>query len=184
MGKRTLTVIPTTYRGIRFRSRLEARWAVFLDHAGIDWRYEQQGYKLSNGQLYLVDFWLPNQKYWIEVKGSYPTADEIAKAEGLVNDSYHVLFLFYGDIPERPDPPVNDSALCIGPHGIIDTQFWWCECGYCGNLEVQWQGHADRMQCGCHVERSHEIAERHDTPLLLNAYMRARSARFEHGEAA
>ncbi len=32
--------IPTTYKGVNFRSRLEARWAAFFDLEGWDWEYE------------------------------------------------------------------------------------------------------------------------------------------------
>lgn len=32
--------IPTTYQGVRFRSRLEARWAAFFDLIGWRWSYE------------------------------------------------------------------------------------------------------------------------------------------------
>ncbi len=32
--------IPTTYRDVRMRSRLEARWAAFFDMAGWRWEYE------------------------------------------------------------------------------------------------------------------------------------------------
>ncbi len=32
--------IPTTYRGVRFRSRLEARWAAFMDALRWPWVYE------------------------------------------------------------------------------------------------------------------------------------------------
>lgn len=32
--------IPTTYGGVRFRSRLEARWAAFFDLAKVKWDYE------------------------------------------------------------------------------------------------------------------------------------------------
>jgi hypothetical protein len=32
--------IPTTYRGVRFRSRIEARWAAFFDALGWPWSYE------------------------------------------------------------------------------------------------------------------------------------------------
>ncbi|MBA3003118.1 MAG: hypothetical protein FP813_04610 [Desulfurivibrio sp.] len=51
--------IETKYRGYRFRSRLEARWAVFFDALGIKWEYEFQGYEFSNGVRYLPDFYLP-----------------------------------------------------------------------------------------------------------------------------
>ena len=32
--------IETTYNGVRLRSRLEARWAVFFDALGVKWLYE------------------------------------------------------------------------------------------------------------------------------------------------
>jgi hypothetical protein len=32
--------IPTVYRDVQFRSRLEARWAAFFDRVGWGWRYE------------------------------------------------------------------------------------------------------------------------------------------------
>lgn len=52
--------IQTEYRGYLFRSRLEARWAVFFDACGVDWEYEPEGYDLGNGIHYLLDFLLHN----------------------------------------------------------------------------------------------------------------------------
>ena len=40
----TIKPIETVYKGDRFRSRLEARWAVFFDAARIKWEYEPEGY--------------------------------------------------------------------------------------------------------------------------------------------
>ncbi len=54
----TIRPIPTHYNGYHFRSRLEARWAVFLDQIGVRYSYEPQGYAM-NGTAYLPDFWLP-----------------------------------------------------------------------------------------------------------------------------
>ena len=34
--------IETVYKGYRFRSRLEARWAVFFDALDIEWYYEPE----------------------------------------------------------------------------------------------------------------------------------------------
>ena len=59
--------IPTKYRGCRFRSRLEARWAVLFDQIGIGWLYEPQGFSIG-GQRYLPDFLLECGT-WVEVKG-------------------------------------------------------------------------------------------------------------------
>lgn len=44
----TIKAIETSYKGYRFRSRLEARWAVFFDALGIEWEYEKEGYELPN----------------------------------------------------------------------------------------------------------------------------------------
>lgn len=50
--------IETEYAGYKFRSRLEARWAIFFDACGADWEYEPQGYTLQDGTKYLPDFLL------------------------------------------------------------------------------------------------------------------------------
>ena len=64
-----IKAIETRYKGYRFRSRLEARWAVFFDAAGIDWQYEPQGFDLgSDLGAYLPDFYLPASKTWVEIK--------------------------------------------------------------------------------------------------------------------
>lgn len=61
--------IETIYNGYRFRSRLEAKWAVFFDALQIKYEYEPEGYKLSDGTYYLPDFYLPQLNYYVEVKG-------------------------------------------------------------------------------------------------------------------
>lgn len=60
--------IETVYSGYRFRSRLEARWAVFFDYAGIDYQYEPEGYVLDDGTMYLPDFYLPDFDLFVEIK--------------------------------------------------------------------------------------------------------------------
>lgn len=64
----TIRAIPEEYKGIEFRSRLEANVARLLDAVGAAWSYEQEGYDLD-GEWYLPDFWLPNAKQFVEVKG-------------------------------------------------------------------------------------------------------------------
>jgi hypothetical protein len=62
--------IETRYAGCRFRSRLEARWAVFFDYLDFKWDYEPEGYDLPSG-YYLPDFLLyedDSQGLWFEVK--------------------------------------------------------------------------------------------------------------------
>lgn len=67
--------IETHYRGYRFRSRLEARHAVFLDYFREPWDYEPEGFNLPSGQ-YLPDFWLSRLGCWLEIKGQKPTERE------------------------------------------------------------------------------------------------------------
>lgn len=48
--------IETIYNGYRFRSRLEARWAVFFDELGVQYEYEPEGFEMPSGNRYLPDF--------------------------------------------------------------------------------------------------------------------------------
>lgn len=84
----TIKAIQTKYAGCHFRSRLEARWAVALDHLRIPWEYEAQGYEVecrvrasgSNDETfaYLPDFYLPTLGIYAEVKGTL-TDDEMRR---------------------------------------------------------------------------------------------------------
>ena len=60
--------IETYYNGYRFRSRLEARWAVFFDALGVRYEYETEGYHTEDGKYYLPDFYLPDFRCLFEVK--------------------------------------------------------------------------------------------------------------------
>jgi hypothetical protein len=77
-----MMVIETTFDGYRFRSRTEARWAVFFRTCGINFEYEKEGYDLG-GVWYLPDFWLSDLNRWFEVKGERPSAHEIDKCRKL-----------------------------------------------------------------------------------------------------
>lgn len=88
-----MKVIETRYAGYKFRSRTEARWAVFFDAIGLPYRYEEEGYDL-NGTWYLPDFILPDWNAFVEVKGAKPNYEEIMKARWLRDSSKkHVLIV-------------------------------------------------------------------------------------------
>src|SRR5262245_27464288 len=83
-----LKAIETRYKGYRFRSRLEARWAVFFDSLKIPWVYEPEGFDI-NGIWYLPDFFLPTFEVYAEVKPKIFSQDEfqlIASLNGLALD--------------------------------------------------------------------------------------------------
>lgn len=98
----TFAATETYYKGILFRSRIEARWAVFFDALSIPWLYEPEQYRfdLLNKQVnYLPDFWLPNQRIFIEIKGPEPTSEEQTKAMLLASGTRHSVYIFWGGIP-------------------------------------------------------------------------------------
>ena len=70
-----INTIPTTYNNIKFRSRLEARWAVFFDQLGIKYLYEFEGFELENREWYLPDFYLTEYGIYCEVKPSIIEVD-------------------------------------------------------------------------------------------------------------
>ena len=70
--------IETEYNGYLFRSRTEARWAVFFDYVGEPYEYEKECFQLPSGK-YLPDFFLPKKNLWVEIKGKEPTENEWRK---------------------------------------------------------------------------------------------------------
>lgn len=66
-----MDAIETKYNGRKFRSRLEARWAVFLDSCDIEYEYEPEGFVNHElEEMYLPDFYLPKYGVFAEVKPS------------------------------------------------------------------------------------------------------------------
>lgn len=81
-----IKAIETEYNGYRFRSRLEARWALFFDKAGIQYEYELEGFELSEGVRYLPDFYLPEYLIYVEVKPEHAIAFAFDKDAVLKNE--------------------------------------------------------------------------------------------------
>jgi hypothetical protein len=201
-----MKAIETRYAGCRFRSRLEARWAVFFDALGVTWEYEPQGFETSVGP-YLPDFritmptdWVP---YYFEVKpdnapvdarhhalaleGGYP----VIVARGIPRD--------YGDQMggQRRESPLE--ALLGGDRG--DPSGWVSRhpCAFVGPIG---RGRADPRDMWDSIQKGRywdqEAPECAHIALypgpsgpfapyisleVDQAYTAARSARFEHGES-
>ncbi len=153
-----IKAIETEYKGYRFRSRLEARWAVFFDVRGMAWEYEKQGYELKGidgvTHFYLPDFYLPGLGFF-EVKGEAPTKTEISKAELLTSHT--------------------DQICIIASNGI--------GCSKENELHVIAHIHngKEKEHYACYIQHSYFVW----TPdaKTVEAVNKARSARFEHGES-
>lgn len=108
----SITPLETRYAGCRFRSRLEARWAVFFDTLGIKWEYEPQGYTVGpDKRPYLPDFLLPELQTFVEVKGETERLDarllvELAREHGEVPFT-----LVLGPVPTMSRGKVPTHAL-------------------------------------------------------------------------
>lgn len=199
--------IETVYKGFRFRSRLEARWAVFFDGLGIEWEYEREGFELGDAGRYLPDFWLPRQRYWIEIKAEYPPARERKKLQafawGMADDE---VYLF--DRPDFQYPRMDHSPKglpgFVGAWGRLFSKFaseddyegdcaqWWGECTDCimeNKPKTFGIAYSTFMVEHAMHEHGWEANDKHvgggcdDTPPLVQAYLAARQARFEHGES-
>lgn len=138
----TIKAIETRYRGYHFRSRLEARWAVFFDALGVRWEYEPEGFILPSGEWYLPDFrvWTPQQKpTWYEIKPN--TEDRFSSK---IAD-------FLSECEERGGPLVGDPLEFMEGSAQI--------CGRCGLLycENSWKeiksGHFSVMNFGVSVNK-------------------------------
>ena len=88
--------IPTIFRGITYRSRLEARWQCFFDSINLSAQYEPEGFVLESGTCYLPDFWLPQVRMFAEIKPEYLTPSEQFKCEGLTAGTHSACLFLIG----------------------------------------------------------------------------------------
>lgn len=154
--------IPTTYNGIEFRSRLEAKWAAFFDEMG--WGYEYEPDDFDN---YIPDFALLGRtRSFVEVKPFYSCSeadDKCDKARSLsIATGERVICLGstinYTHDPEYHRQSYDPAVMLIGwaMPGCMDSM-WECEnglmgmqvvfCGVCSRLSL----HAPWGLWGCHL---------------------------------
>lgn len=107
--------LETFYHGYRFRSRLEARWAVFFDRLGISYTYEPEGYLIGGKKGYLPDFYLPQLDCYIEIKPKQPSAVEVEKTRLLAYSGRCVYILYGGDVWFAEQPLDRQACLYTPP---------------------------------------------------------------------
>ena len=121
-----ISAIETFYKGYKFRSRLEARWAVAFDVAGIKWEYEPEGFD-ANGVKYLPDFRLTNVRHRSWVDQFEPVWVEV---KGMMTDEDMVKIRNFTGYSEEYGAPRMNPLLVIGnpPDGSwIDWDIKWPE---------------------------------------------------------
>jgi hypothetical protein len=90
--------IPTQFRGITYRSRLEANVAQFLYDLGLKFEYEVRSF-LVNGKHYAPDFYLPEMDRFVEARGYITETSEEVLQEFVRQQGD--LFVFYSDKAEH-----------------------------------------------------------------------------------
>lgn len=202
-----IKVIETKYKGYRFRSRLEARWAVFFDECEIEWIYEPEGYVLDSG-YYLPDFFLPEigGGTWIEVKPNASLSKYGSEKKKMIDLTYGTarqgmvvkglpLEGFNGDCFWDQPGSVDGTAYWMFCEEGEDGPYFFCVCPDCEKVGIEFDGRGARIcngrNCYKNVERwdgaksqTHEdkwYSAHH--PKLVYAAEKARSARFEHGDS-
>jgi hypothetical protein len=194
--------IETQYDGYRFRSRLEARWAVFFNSLGIEWQYEPQGFefKCTNEDCerfscpghvnYLPDFYLPKIDWYVEVKAKTPVSIDMYKLTLATNHFRRIMLL--GNIPR-----------------VISSEIYPIHCMLCSTdddqFSIQYGATFDKVSYKtyviCRVPSIREYCSYLNGGInenllngiynitytsdnhLANSYSKARSARFEYGES-
>lgn len=202
-----MKAIETQYKGYRFRSRLEARWAVFFDALGLSWEYEPEGFELPDGTRYLPDFRVTSPQgviYWYEVKPDGVDSDEkFTKFLGAINgeDEGECVygFLLSGDPMSFLESCTKNGGVC--PRcGKVSREFEYgtyehgaSEVGIgCEPCDFNTPGGGDNdEEPGVTVPStphkgmllvSSDDFIRH-TKIVMAAASLARSARFEFGES-
>lgn len=197
--------IETFYNGYKFRSRLEARWAVFFDAAGIRYEYEPEGFKTKNGLCYLPDFYLPDENMYVEVKPPRKGAwKELNKISRFIGNGIDTLLI----LPNIPPPNKLSWYFPVAYYHpvVMDVFVHWVpimsrepdgdDDGFCGISRCSptpWLGNDKEFHL--YSEKSGDdlltpyfegdgidYIVVNDNSQVNAAYEKARSARFEHGE--
>ncbi|MGI4260857.1 hypothetical protein ACR2VJ_27600 [Klebsiella pneumoniae] len=158
--------IETHYKGYRFRSRLEARWAVFFDHLGLSWEYEPEGFDLGDGVWYLPDFKVCGA-VWVEVKPEAVHADEkFSKFKDCEEIEFAALVC--GDPKSVIDSFRSSNNVKAHPAFVLMV---FCD------YNMMTEGRKALGDSAARMERWG-----YGQTLINSAARAARQARFEHGE--
>jgi hypothetical protein len=159
-----IKAIETVYKGYRFRSRLEARWAVFFDALGLEWEYEKEGYQLS-GTGYLPDFWFPKFNCFAEVKPKVFTIEEYQKCLQLPRPCI-MIYVSHQQARSYFVAQASEESCFYSEYEKDGFgRMIFCQSIYKGNIWFLFGESHNDYNCNC-----------------IDAEYAAKSARFEYGE--
>lgn len=173
-----IKAIETCYDGYRFRSRLEARWAVFFNQIDLEYEYEVDGFEMDE-ICYLPDFYIPSLDRWIEIKGQPLTLSEIQKCEEFCRrkNSDNIKFSILIGAPKLLTLKGEDFSIL----GLREYTWEWPSSRYPEDTLILADGLTKETYYSRFLPAIWKI-NGVDDKLLIDAIREARSARFEFGE--
>lgn len=181
-----MKAIETNYMGYRFRSRTEARWAVFFNRIAFQWEYEPQGYLLDAQTPCLPDFKLVlpgDRMVFCSIKPEEADDfdnEELRKLHLLADGTESDVLLLTGPPTHRAynmvRPGTTEDVLSLAffqdyePYVNIADDYWFAALSF-DERTGRHHFKADERRLGKAFGRGY-----------IQAVEAARSARFEHGE--
>jgi len=164
--------IETQYNGYRFRSRLEARWAIFFDMIGLKYEYEMEGYDMQ-GIRYLPDFYIPYFDRWLEIKGKPLSDYEMKKCEEFCfrKDNKNIKFSILIGTPEIVR--IDDFI------GILEYVWEWPSKTYPENYKMLAPESLSEKKYYSRFVKGLWVVPNVTEEELANAVIAAKQARFE-----
>ena len=204
-----IKAIETFYKGYHFRSRLEARWAVFFETLGIPWKYEVEGFEreiFGETMRYLPDFFLPNRwgsgGVYVEVKGDINALKNNWEHHAQMHDYGGILpdfhnsrgkstagLLLLSEIPEASESKLYFHPIIQHDQGVVKSYAFF-ESNSLAVVEhspfAKMMGVNPVFGLDCEGKNwdidVRQVHTYQHYPNVVKAYAAARAARFEHGQ--
>lgn len=188
----TIAAIPTTYKGIEFRSRLEAKWAVMFDQLGWTWEYEP-----IDLHGYIPDFYIDfgRRRYFVEIKPAMTTAElysALDKALSALGDERTENILVLGGSPGKYGQVATAHSVWILA-GLMTSDYfdavddaYLAICPTCHHAVPLTYDGAWGFPC-CPIPEGDNKHVRHELPIppgLIESYwaMATNTIKYRHGK--
>ncbi len=180
--------IQVSFDGITYRSKTEARWAIFFKELGITALYEEEGFEIpieSGGKIrYLPDFHVPSQDrfpmdIYFEIKPSVAGGiclNEYDSKKITAFSNFKTIAVLGSISREANDlhGGFGGFEICGPNHG--DCGYLFCQCIFCGAFGFEFNGRSERIKC-CIMNGGHKDYNS-DAPAIIHALDVASSYRF------
>jgi hypothetical protein len=183
-----MKAIEVKYNGLTFRSKTEAKWALFMDIIGCKYIYEPEGYDLGDGVFYCPDFYLPDIETFLEIKpitGGFPSPTMELAAQ-----SKKRVITFFGEpsIYNYPDGGTCHQVGIMSHWQYLeggwshdkdcgeDYPYAFCICPSCGFVDIEWRGRGRRIRCGCEKNDRRSAWDYSRNSLIIYAVSETRGA--------